>query len=96
MSKYQEQHYEDMAGIVKMFTGSCGLEHCDACATVSEISLQFMRLFAADNPACCAHCGDDEGTTAACVGAGGRSYDEHNFEGGFDRERFLKACGLGE
>jgi len=55
---------------------------------------QFADLFAADNPPYCIHCGAPAITDEVCASAGGRLYDEHLFEGGFNLEQFLAACGL--
>jgi hypothetical protein len=90
-TRYTKQHYEDVAGLLnKQPVASVGSLY----QAVKRMGDGFADLFAADNPACCIQCGDDAGSTAVCISVGGRSYDEHNFEGGFNRARFLAACGL--
>ena len=86
MSKYQKEHYEDVAGIL--------LEHILLTHTNSwtrDLVSSFADLFATDNPRTCPDCGDEEGTTSICAHSCG---GHHVFTGGFDRERFLAACGL--
>ncbi|KKK55252.1 hypothetical protein LCGC14_3076430 [marine sediment metagenome] len=82
MSRHSKQIYEDVA---EVFHGE---------ATVDNLAHDFADLFAADNPPRCVNCGEPATTT----GGGSCHYvpqlGEHNFEGGFDRERFLAACGL--
>ena len=87
MSKYQEQHYEDAARILGPWVGR---EPMSARVARELIVQDFAGLFAAGNPTQCAHCGDEKGTMSICT----RPNEGHRFEGGFDRERFLKACGL--
>ena len=91
-TRYQTQHYEDVARFIAdirrlQYSTPGG-------ATPAYMADWFADLFAANNPASCIHCGDDVGTAVGCTNANGRTYDEHLFEGGFDRDRFLKACGL--
>ena len=86
MSKYQEQHYEDVAAIIRSLVSveeGPGVPY--PISQVSSLSLvvQFADLFAADNPPSCSVGSHDGPCTPAC------RID------GFDRERFLKACGLG-
>ena len=83
MSKYQEQHYEDVARMLSD-------QMLDTKVTFNCLAQRFANLFTADNPTQCTHCGDERGTTSICT----RPNEGHHFEGGFDRERFLKACGL--
>ncbi|KKN08696.1 hypothetical protein LCGC14_1053950 [marine sediment metagenome] len=81
MSRYTKEHYEGIAGLLAKYHASPGM------------CLDFADLFAADNPEVCRYCGDSP--TAAkvrCVGHEGDPF--HNFEGGFNREQFLEACGL--
>jgi hypothetical protein len=77
--KYQKEHIEDVANILKRQT-----------APVSLIN-EFADLFAADNPQRCARClAPTLDATEPCV-----SFDsEHVFTAGFGREQFLAACGL--
>ena len=100
MSIYTNQHYEDIAEVLlntnpvmrldPPYTDRDSLQR----ATIVAIIQRFANLFAADNPAYCTHCSCDGTIECVCITAGGRTYDEHNFEGGFDRKQFLVACGL--
>lgn len=56
---------------------------------VKRIGEDFADLFAADNPRRCLGCGEQEPPGAVC-----QMPDEGHRFGGFDRERFLAACGL--
>ncbi len=89
MSRYSKQHYEDVAEILSEHGG-----YVTARVVTDDIVRAFADLFAADNPPRCVNCGEPATTT----GGGSCHYvpqlGEHNFEGGFDRERFLAACGL--
>ena len=93
MSRYQKQHYEDVARIL---TNAGRREDISGGAraaqeTIGLLRTDFADLFAADNPAHCLKCGVTEAATAlSCDARGGK----HKFAYGFDRERFLKACGL--
>ncbi|KKM72049.1 hypothetical protein LCGC14_1424500 [marine sediment metagenome] len=89
MSKFTKQHYEDVATLLKKRSPA----H-PAMIMVKAVAIDFADLFATDNPACCIHCGYLEGTTDICDSSDGRIREEHLFEGGFDREQFLAACGL--
>jgi hypothetical protein len=98
--KYQKEHYEDVARVLRTATkclcqrfaseGWFAPDRFDRCDIVSA----FADLFAADNPRRCTYCIYLEGTTEFCDPANGQHRDAHNFEGGFDREQFLAACGL--
>lgn len=91
-TRYQERHYEDVALILCIgATANVELPVRDVTGTFIR---QFADLFAADNPASCIHYGEMASTASLCISANDRLRDEHNFEGGFDRERFLTACGL--
>ncbi len=93
MPRYSKGHYEDVADILRLrYNYYHSYEPRIALGSTAQA---FADLFAADNPPTCIHCGDDEGTTAVCISANGRTYDEHLFEGGFDRTAFLRACGIG-
>ncbi len=86
-TRYQKRHYEDVAGILhKYYEGIAYGPGYNAC-----IAIDFADLFAADNPPLCSACGDEKGTTSICAHSCG---SHHIFTGGFDRERFLAACGL--
>ena len=90
MSRYSKQQYEDVAGILrKYYSGiAYGPEYSPGIAS------DFVSLFAADNPLVCIYCGYIEGATEICDSADGRLRDEHLFEGDFDKDKFLMACGL--
>ena len=80
MSKYQEQHYEDIASfIADMLRCRFGVP---GGIGAYEAADYFAALFAADNPPMC---NLPDGHDGECNQKG---------EGGFDREWFLKACGL--
>ena len=100
-TRYQEKHYEDVARILKtIWECHCNSPYdpnepeCADCQTRNGMARTFADLFAADNPPYCIHCGAPAITDEVCASAGGRLYDEHPFEGGFNREQFLAACGL--
>lgn len=84
MSKYQEQHYEDVAKVIRPYTV------VDR-GVWQNLTEDLADLFVADNPPTCLACGDREGKTSICTCSCG---GHHAFRGGFDRERFLEACGL--
>ena len=79
-TRYQKKHYEDVAAIL------CIGAAADVKLAVSDVTgtliRQFADLFAADNPGACS-CPPGEEHPSKC-----------NMRGGFDRERFLTACGL--
>ena len=88
MAGYQEKHYEDVARLLnKQPVASVGSLY----QAVKRMGEDFADLFAADNPRTCPGCGDKEGTKSICAHSCGA---HHIFTGGFDRERFLAACGL--
>ena len=90
MSRYTKEHYEDVARILSQRRAPDpgeGLGRIRNTA-LTDVANDFADLFAAD-PRYCIHCGDEASTTAVCP-----LHDEHLFEGGFDRARFLAACGL--
>ncbi len=96
MSKYSKQHYEEIAKILAEERNFH--EGLIAKNTVKNLIYTFANLFVADNPPSsrCSHCGDNKGETSYCIrvpNGDHHSTGEHNF-GGFDREKFLKACGL--
>ena len=88
MSRYTKEHYEDVARLLRAHH----LEGNDC--DVQDVVRAFADLFATDNPILCIYCGYIKGTTEICDSADGRLRNEHLFEGGFDREQFLAACGL--
>ena len=96
MSKYQKRHYEDVARLVKESWPEAVPEDVNEVILFS-LANRFADLLAADNPRVCRVCGSSGRGGRFCFGASGRvtrSTDPHIFSDGFDRERFLKACGL--
>lgn len=98
MSRYTKEHYEDVARTLTDFWADSA-NWSLYCEVPSELVRNFADLFAADNPKTCIHCGYlesafDLAAGEICDSADGRTRDEHNFEGGFDRAQFLAACGL--
>ena len=97
MLRYTKEHYKDVARLLSKHDAlNRPVERADSEShrPMKTVAHDFADLFAADSPPTCIHCGDDEGTTAVCISANGRTYDEHLFEGGFDRTAFLRACGI--
>lgn len=94
MNKYQEQHYEDVAAIIRSLVSveeGPGVPY--PISQVSSLSLvvQFADLFTADNPRRCGYCNASETASPLhCTSPDAK----HDYTEGFDRERFLKACGL--
>lgn len=92
MSRYGREHYEEIALLLQRerteWVGQLRLP-------VERLMQAFADLFAADNPdsVYCGYCGTKEDTTAPCDPNVNR---EHSFvyHKGFDRDKFLKACGL--
>ena len=91
-NRYNKRHYEDVArilGFTIRISSNCDHPDCGCKVELPAIAKDFANLFAADNPPTCnidrcgAHPGDD--TSAG-----------HCFEDGFNRARFLTACGLEE
>ena len=82
-TRYQNEHYEDVAGLLKRHVGS----QTSAAAHVFTVDIvkEFADLFAADNPPNCYVNGEHNGPCSKENGC---------LHGGFDRERFLAACGL--
>lgn len=90
---YRRQHYDDIASLL----AKKGPSH-PSMIMVKSICKDFADLFAADNPSICVNCGGQkgcvsEGVRTVCISTD-RLRGEHNFKGGFNRERFLAACGL--
>ena len=80
-TKYQTEHYEDVAKLIQR-TNGCSIRYT---------AEQFADLFAADYPPYCSYCGrSSKADRSVC--------DDptlhHNFQGGFDKAKFLAACGL--
>ena len=88
-TKYQKSQIEDVA-VLLHFHHDINVSGPIAIATLAG---HFADLFAADNPPICPRCGRQYRATnthiypANCSGP-------HEYEGGFDREQFLAACGL--
>ncbi len=97
-TRYTEEQIGDVARILRAErdAGLAALGKNQGSDAVACAMIDFADLFAADNPAYCINCGAPAITDEVCASAGGRLYDEHLFEGGFDREKFLDACGLEE
>lgn len=77
MPRYTEEHYKDVAHILK--------HHCQppySGPLPPHLARDFADLFAADNPPTCQVGHHDGPCGAVCL------------VGGFDRERFLEACGV--
>ena len=96
-TRYQKSHYEDVAEILRheRDAGLSGLGSNMGSTAIACVMLEFADLFAADNPHLCADCNvrqGEEPTSGRCFEA--RNRRSHLFVGGFDRERFLTACGL--
>lgn len=89
MSRYTKEQTEDVAGILSRHYG-----YASGDVLLGVLLAAFADLFAADNPPTCINCAEEHGTSEVCVTVGSRCHEEHSFEGGFDRERFLAACGL--
>ncbi len=98
-TRYQNEHYEDVTRILSTSTRHlCPLfqqgsifhkDRFDRCDVVAA----FANLFAADNPSTCLHCGQIAELGDTCpVEDEFRAHHAHTQ--GFDRERFLAACGL--
>lgn len=91
MSKYAKEHIEDVA---KLLRDRVTLSHVfgdgSAWAEINTIAHHFVSLFAADNLPTCIDCG----ASRAEPGPHGDECAGHLFEGGFDRDQFLTACGL--
>lgn len=88
MSLYTKQHYEDIAKLIRDSWPEAVPEDINEVILFS-LANKFADLFATDNPKRCDACGSSMGTSTQCP------YNkDHLFEGGFDREQFLTACGL--
>ena len=78
-TRYQKSQIEDVARILHKYY--LGIAYGPGYS--AGIAGDFADLFAADNPPRCSTCG-----ASVCSQRG------HVFASGFDRERFLTACGL--
>ena len=95
-TRYQKSQIEDVARILSGWVPlSLKDEGSDVRFMLENLVAEFTGLFAADNPEVCRYCGATEATAKVrCVGREGDPF--HNFEGGFDCEKFLSVCGLKE
>ena len=84
-TRYQNEHYEDVAGVIASFV-RCQVSVLGG-AHGAEMADAFANLFTADNPRKCLGCGliEDASNTL---------HQGYDWGEGFDRERFLAACGL--
>ena len=92
MQRYSKRHYEDVAKLLRSErdAGLDALGNNQGSIAIACVMMGFANLFAADSPVVCVNCADGEGSTAICT----RPNEGHNFTGGFDRARFLLACGI--
>lgn len=98
MSSRYSRHYEDVARTIDLERKYWSHLPNDAQAAVAESVLtrwsnSLADLFAADNPSSCLHCGVSQPNSSLCPDGSG-ILPHHHPTGGFDRERFLEACGL--
>ena len=102
-TRYQKSQIEDVARILKtMWECHCNSPHdpngpeCAGCQTRDGMVGAFADLFAADNPPTCTKCGVLCATQQAVSLCANDAFagENHQWSGGFDRERFLAACGL--
>ncbi len=90
-TRYQKEHYEDVARILSDAIGiasDCDRPDCGCKVESPAIAQDFADLFAADNPKRCSF----HHNAVVHNEIGYLNGDCHI--GGFDRERFLAACGL--
>ena len=84
MSRYTEQHYEDVAKALKENRDwALRLDNVHARGVMASTIGTFADLFAADNPKRCTFHGEHD-----------TGYSEDCKITGFNREQFLAACGL--
>ena len=93
-NRYSKQHYEDIAKALKENrTWAIQMDSSHARGVMASTIGTFADLFAADNPPTCIACGHRQSEPGpTCFPSTERTGHKH--EGGFDRERFLAACGL--
>lgn len=95
MSKYQRQHYDDVARVLSHARAHEPRFGTGEFTAIGQAIIDFADLFAADNPPYCQYCRNTPTPASAatqCVQV--HLGEPHEYIGGFDRERFLKACGL--
>ena len=85
-TRYQKTHYEDVARILRheRDAGLSGLGSNMGSTAIACVMLEFSNLFAADNPPTCRIHGI----------IGNERKDDCPNDRGFNREKFLTACGL--
>jgi len=94
-TRYQERHYEDVAKALKENRAwAIELDSSHARGVMAATIGTFADLFAADNPPTCLHCGQEAIELSDTCPAGEGFGAPHAHTQGFDRERFLTACGL--
>ena len=83
-TRYTEEHYEDVTLIVQRSSFGTDADYVSKRGLVSR----FADLFAADCPLVCLYCGDVHGDD---------HYEWPHVKGiGFDRDKFLRDCGIKE
>lgn len=91
MSRYSRELAEDVAGLIKSAWPEAVPEDVNE-VILFDLANKFADLFAADNPPTCVACGALCATQRAVYPChAGR---DHKWIGGFDRDKFLAACGL--
>lgn len=90
-SRYHRRHYEDISKILNSWAGTIEKDGKAYYFTHLHLCSDFADLFEADNPSMCIYC-DCDGTTQCFCNV----EEGHEFVGGFDRDKFLDACGLGD
>jgi hypothetical protein len=96
-TRYQKSQIEDVARTLVNFWAD-PINRFSYLHVPPKLAQDFADLFAADNPPTCSIC---RLATTDLLEEAGCQYEpesgttsQHDFEGGFDRERFLAACGL--
>ena len=92
MRRYSEKHYEDVARILRLRYDY--YRRYEPRLALESTAQAFVILFAADNPLRCRLCRVPDVGAAKEIPHTDSS--EHEFTEGFDRKKFLEACGLGE
>ena len=82
-TRYQSEHYEDVARILSSYRLCKPPDGCESCHNHRGTVRRFADLFAADNPPRC--------TTSPY----NHEYHDCVLGGGFDPDAFLVACRLG-
>ncbi|KKL28810.1 hypothetical protein LCGC14_2371400 [marine sediment metagenome] len=87
---YRQSQIEDVARILSYHTTAARVDgERERMEWLAWVAKSFVDLFAADNPPFCQTCKVEHSIFYAGEGL-------HDYKGGFDRERFLTACGLEE